>query len=103
MAKALTPRTRLVVLTNFHNPSGVRIDDSSLREVGELARNAGARVLVDEVYLEMLFDPSVRSAFHLGEHFRGDQQPDQGLRTFRVALRVDSGGAGNGGADVAAE
>ena len=41
VAKALTPRTRLVVLTNFHNPSGVRIDDSSLREVGELARNAG--------------------------------------------------------------
>ena len=69
VAKAMTPRTRLVVLTNFHNPSGVRIADSSLREVGELARNAGARVLVDEVYLEMLFDPSVRSAFHLGEHF----------------------------------
>jgi aspartate/methionine/tyrosine aminotransferase len=69
VAKAMTPRTRLVVLTNFHNPSGVHIGDPPLREVGELARNAGARVLVDEVYLEMLFDPSVRSAFHLGEHF----------------------------------
>ncbi|MGH9704717.1 MAG: pyridoxal phosphate-dependent aminotransferase [Candidatus Acidiferrales bacterium] len=69
VAKAMTPRTQLIVLTNFHNPSGVRIDDAALREVGELARNAGARVLVDEVYLDMLFDPSVRPAFHLGEHF----------------------------------
>jgi aspartate/methionine/tyrosine aminotransferase len=69
VARAITPRTRLVVLTNLHNPSGVRTGDATLAEVGELVRHAGARVLVDEVYLEALFDPAVRSAFHLGEHF----------------------------------
>jgi aspartate/methionine/tyrosine aminotransferase len=37
--------------------------------LGEIARRAGARVLVDEVYLEALFDSQARSAFHLGEHF----------------------------------
>jgi aspartate/methionine/tyrosine aminotransferase len=26
-------------------------------------------VLVDEVYLYLVFDPSVRSSFHLGDHF----------------------------------
>jgi len=67
--RAMTPRTRLIVLTNLHNPSGMRTDEATLREVGEMARRAGARVLVDEVYLETLFESPARSAFHLGEHF----------------------------------
>jgi aspartate/methionine/tyrosine aminotransferase len=65
----LSPRTRLIVLTNFHNPSGVLTDDETLKEVGELARARNARVLVDEVYLEMLFAEPPRTAFHLGNHF----------------------------------
>ncbi len=67
--RAMTPRTRLIALTNLHNPSGVRIEETALREVGEIARRAGARVLVDEVYLEAVFDSPWRSTFHLGEHF----------------------------------
>ena len=67
--RALTPRTRLVALTNLHNPSSAFTEDDVLREVGELARRAGARVLVDEVYLDALFRPGVRSAFHLGQQF----------------------------------
>jgi aspartate/methionine/tyrosine aminotransferase len=67
--KAITSRTRLVVLTNLHNPSGALTDSETLAAVGEIARKAGARVLVDEVYLESLFDAGTRSAFHLGDHF----------------------------------
>jgi aspartate/methionine/tyrosine aminotransferase len=67
--RALTPRTRLVVLTNLHNPSSAFADEATLREVGELAKGAGARVLVDEVYLESLYSTPWRSAFHLGKHF----------------------------------
>ncbi len=67
--RAITQRTRLIVLTNLHNPSGVRTDDVSLRLVGKIAQSVGAQVLVDEVYLEALFDSSARSAFHLGENF----------------------------------
>jgi aspartate/methionine/tyrosine aminotransferase len=66
---SLTPRTRLIVLTNLHNPSNALASDDSLREIGHLARDAGAWVLVDEVYRETLFDPRSRSAFHLGENF----------------------------------
>ncbi len=69
----ITPRTRLIVITNLHNPSGVLTDDATLRQLGEIARRTGARVLVDEVYLEMLLAQSAptppRSAFHLGENF----------------------------------
>jgi aspartate/methionine/tyrosine aminotransferase len=65
----LSPRTRLIVLTNFHNPSGVLTDDETLKQVGELAGQINARVLVDEVYLEMLFAEFPRTSFHLGNQF----------------------------------
>ena len=66
--RAISPRTRVVVLTNLHNPSSVRAAESALREVGEIAARNGASVLVDEVYLEACFD-GPRSAFFLGDNF----------------------------------
>jgi aspartate/methionine/tyrosine aminotransferase len=67
--RAVSPRTRLIVITNLHNPSGVRTADSSLKIVGEIARSLGAHVLVDEVYLEACFDSPWQSAIHLGPNF----------------------------------
>ena len=67
--RVLTPRTRLIVLTNLHNPSNALVPEETLCEIGLLAREAGAWVLVDEVYRETLFDPRTRSAFLLGENF----------------------------------
>lgn len=69
MAEAITSATRLVVLSNFHNPTGALLPMGTLRMVGELAQAVGARVLVDEVYLEMLFEAAPPSAFSLGETF----------------------------------
>jgi aspartate/methionine/tyrosine aminotransferase len=67
--RAMTPHTRIIVVTNLHNPSGARASDSTLRLIGEIAQSRGAYVLVDEVYLEACFDPAARSAFHLGPNF----------------------------------
>lgn len=67
--RAVTPRTRLIVLCNLHNPSSAFTDEKTLRAIGEIARSVGARVLVDEVYLEALFESAPRSAFHLGKEF----------------------------------
>ena len=69
--RALTPRTRLIVLTRLHNPSSAPIDEQTLRVVGALARGVGARVLVDEVYLEALavLGRPCLSAAHLGSEF----------------------------------
>jgi len=67
--RAASPRTRLIVITNLHNPSGVRTADSSLKIVGEIARGLGAHVLVDEVYIESCFDAPWQSAIHLGPNF----------------------------------
>jgi aspartate/methionine/tyrosine aminotransferase len=47
---AMTPRTKLVVVTNLHNPTGVRADDTTLRELARRTRERGAYLLVDEVY-----------------------------------------------------
>jgi aspartate/methionine/tyrosine aminotransferase len=67
--RAITPKTRLIVLTNLHNPSGAFVSTETLRAIGKIAEQNGARVMVDEVYLEMFFDNPVPSAFHLGETF----------------------------------
>jgi len=67
--RAVTPRTRLIVLTNLHNPSSVLTGEDVLREVGEIARGAGARVLVDEVYLDAVYENTPRTSLHLGPEF----------------------------------
>jgi aspartate/methionine/tyrosine aminotransferase len=61
--------TRLIVITNLHNPSGVLIDDATLKQIGEIAKRVGARVLVDEVYMETLFETPPRTSFRLGNEF----------------------------------
>ncbi len=67
--RALTPRTRLILLANLHNPSGAFVDNNTLAQVGAMARSVGARVLVDEVYLEAMFEQRPASAIHLGNEF----------------------------------
>ena len=39
----MTPDTRLIVITNLHNPSGALADETELRAIGELARRKSAR------------------------------------------------------------
>ncbi len=69
LERLVTPKTKLIVITNLHNPSGVLIDDARMKQIGEIARRVGALVLVDEVYIETLFEESPRTSFHLGEEF----------------------------------
>jgi aspartate/methionine/tyrosine aminotransferase len=49
---ALTPKTRLIILTTPHNPSGCLVDATALAELGALMSPRGW-VLVDEVYLDV--------------------------------------------------
>jgi aspartate/methionine/tyrosine aminotransferase len=69
LRKMASHKTRLIVITNLHNPSGVLTTEGTLREVGELARTVNARVLVDEVYLETMFDQRPPTAFQFGPEF----------------------------------
>jgi aspartate/methionine/tyrosine aminotransferase len=55
VARAITPATRLVVLTNLHNPSGAAADDSATERIAAAADRVGAMVFIDEVYRELTF------------------------------------------------
>ncbi len=65
---AVSDRTRLIALTNLHNPSGSLAEEEELRAIGEIAASVGARVLIDEVYLDAVA-PVRRSSVHLGPEF----------------------------------
>lgn len=67
--RRMTDRTRAVVLTNLHNPSSALADDDTLRQVGAAAARVGARVIVDEVYLDALWEDAPRTCAQLGETF----------------------------------
>ncbi len=45
-----TPGTRLIAMTNPNNPTGALMDRAMLQGVADIAREAGAWVLCDEVY-----------------------------------------------------
>jgi len=49
---SIRDNTRLIVLTNLHNPSGMLVSENSLREVADFAEPHGIKVIVDEVYLD---------------------------------------------------
>ncbi|MDQ8757807.1 pyridoxal phosphate-dependent aminotransferase [Sphingosinicella sp. LHD-64] len=66
--RALTPATKLIVLTNLHNPTGNRTDTGTLRALGEMAERVGARVLIDEIFLDAAI-PAQSSAALLGDAF----------------------------------
>jgi aspartate/methionine/tyrosine aminotransferase len=63
--RALSPKTRLIVVTNLHNPSSVLTSDAVLREIADLAAGVGATLLVDEVYLDAVYENTPRTSFHL--------------------------------------
>ena len=67
--RCVTPKTRLIVITNLHNPTSVLTPGSVLREIGDIARSVGALVLVDEVYLDAAYEGTPRTSFHLGPEF----------------------------------
>lgn len=69
LEKNISTRTRLIVITNLNNPTGALTDKATLVAVGEIANRVGARVLVDEVYLETFFEARPETAFLLGPEF----------------------------------
>jgi aspartate/methionine/tyrosine aminotransferase len=72
LARAVTRDTRVIILTNLHNPTSAAISAETLRAIGVIAQGVGARVLVDEAYREAVFDSSAPSAFTAGAQLGGE-------------------------------
>jgi aspartate/methionine/tyrosine aminotransferase len=62
----ISPRTRLAIVSNLHNPSGTRIDLTTLRAMSETLAQVDAYLLVDEIYLECMFRERTDSCVHAG-------------------------------------
>ena len=56
VAAAMTRATRLVIVTNPHNPSGVLAGQEDVESLARLSEKSGVPVLVDEVYRETIFE-----------------------------------------------
>jgi aspartate aminotransferase len=54
--RALTPRTRLVVLCNPNNPTGTVYTPQEVEQVAGFCRDHGLFLVVDEVYRELVYD-----------------------------------------------
>ncbi len=67
--RVITRKTKLIVVCNLHNPSSVLASETVLREIGGMARSVGARVLVDEVYLDAVYTHTPKPSYHLGPEF----------------------------------
>jgi aspartate/methionine/tyrosine aminotransferase len=68
--RAMTARTRLIIITTPHNPTGALASREEILEVGRIAESAGAHVVMDEVYLDVASDqPSADAAARLGDVF----------------------------------
>lgn len=57
VAAALRPDTRLVSVTTPHNPTGVELDEATLRGLVALVEAHGCHLLVDETYRDMAGRP----------------------------------------------
>ena len=76
LTKAITPRTRLILLNSPHNPTGTVFTRDELAAIAALAVEHDLLVVTDEVYEHLVFD---------GEHVPIAQFPGMRERTVSVS------------------
>ncbi|WP_437278514.1 methionine aminotransferase [Sorangium sp. So ce375] len=54
--RAITPRTRLLLINSPHNPTGTMLSADDMRELARVLEGTDALVVGDEVYEHILFD-----------------------------------------------
>jgi len=62
VVNAITSKTRMIIINNPHNPSGMVFKDSDLKRLEELVRNTDILILSDEVYEHMVFDGRIHQS-----------------------------------------
>ena len=56
LARAVTARTRIILVNDPHNPTGAVFSPETHREIVRLAERSGAIIVTDEVYEHLRFD-----------------------------------------------
>lgn len=107
--KAITPQTKLVLLSNPHNPTGTWLDQKSLEALIAICRKNNIWILCDEVYRDPLGkDPSLSDLYEKGIStgslskqyglaglrtgwIKGNQEVIEGVNTFRDYAMISTG------------
>lgn len=55
-------KTKMIILTNLHNPSGALVPRSTMKAVSEMAQDNDAYVLIDEIFLDAARTPTSSAA-----------------------------------------
>lgn len=58
VSKAITPRTRLLIINTPHNPAGTILRETDMLMIAEILKNTDIILLSDEVYEHVVFDPA---------------------------------------------
>ena len=66
LERAMTPKTRLVVVNSPNNPSGAVLDDAEFGKIAKLCRDRNVFLLSDECYSHFLYDG--RKPFSVAAH-----------------------------------
>ena len=91
--RCITPKTRLIVITNLHNPTSALRQIRSCVNIGDIARSVGALPCSLMKFIWMRFTTNAANIVPSWTGIRCDQQPDEGLRRQRTAMWLDSGAA----------
>jgi aspartate/methionine/tyrosine aminotransferase len=49
----ITDRTKLIVITNLHNPSGILVEHDEIKALAEIAAENNVMLLIDEMFLDV--------------------------------------------------
>ncbi len=55
LQESITSKTKLIILTNLHNPTGKCLPRHTLQKISTLARDSHCFVLIDEIFLDGCF------------------------------------------------
>ena len=67
VAAAVTPRTRVMLLNDPHNPTGAVLPADVVAALADVARGAGLVIVTDDVYAQLAFVPTTPIAPHAPE------------------------------------
>ena len=77
IAKAISSKTRLIIINTPHNPTGMAWSEKDLDRLADLVRNTSALILSDEVYEHMVYDGA--------KHHSVASHPELAARSFVVS------------------
>jgi aminotransferase len=74
--KALSPRTKMIIVNSPHNPTGAILDEETLKAIATIAIERDLLVISDEIYEKIIYDGAI--------HHSMASLPDMADRTLTV-------------------